>query len=182
MRKNIWILTVIMAIASVTACKKKNDVTGNTQGNSNMTVRMTDAPGPYDSVVVYVERIEINRGDSLGWDTLNTKAGYYDLLRLQGTDTVLVDSAGFPAGYIGQMRMILKEGANYVVDTTGVKTFLTLSSQDKTGLKLNLNTTVVAGKSYELLIDFDALKSIVVQGNGKLRLKPVLKTVSLKQL
>ena len=182
MKRNIWITGAIAALLVMGACNKKNEVTGNSYGNSSMNVKMTDAPGPYDSVVVYVERIEINRGDSIGWDTLNTKAGYYDLLRLQGTDTILVDSAGFPSGYIGQMRMILKTDANYVVDSNGVKTMLLLSSQDKTGLKLNLNTTVDPGKSYELLIDFDAMKSIIEQGNGALRLKPVLKTVYLKEI
>ena len=51
---------------------------------------------------------------------------------------------------------------------------LELSSQDESGLKLNVNQTLVPGGVYNLVIDFDASQSIVLEGNGSYRLKPVL--------
>jgi hypothetical protein len=147
-----------------------------------MTVRMTDAPALYDSVVVYVESVQVNNDSAGGWQTLTTNAGYYDLLLLQGTDTTLVNNGNLQPGFLNQMRLLLAADKNYVVDTNGVKMPLLLSSQDKTGLKLNLNTSVTYGESYELLIDFDANTSILEQGNGKLKLKPMIKQVYLNKL
>lgn len=172
--RNLFFFAAIAAVA--VSCTK-----GTTKGTSGMRVKLTDAPGPYDSVVVYIKSVEVNNDSAGGWQTLTTNAGYYDLLLLNGADTTLVNNSNLPAGYLNQMRLILEDGLNYVVKDS-VKTMLDLSSQDKNGLKLNLDTSVVAGKNYELLIDFDASKSIVNTGNGKLKLKPVLKMVSLNEL
>jgi hypothetical protein len=57
---------------------------------------------------------------------------------------------------------------------------LQLSSESKTGIKIPSgqfaggNFTIAAGQTKSLNIDFDACASIVVQGNGQFRLKPVL--------
>jgi len=57
---------------------------------------------------------------------------------------------------------------------------LLLSSESKTGLKIPSgqiaggNFTVAAGQTKDLNIDFNTCASIVTQGNGKFRLKPVL--------
>lgn len=172
------LMAAVLITAGTSACNKNDSETGT----AGMTVKMTDAPGPFDSVVVYIESVEVNNDSAGGWQTLVTIPGYYDLLRLQGNDTTLVNNSNLPEGYLHQMRLILADGKNYVVDTNGVKTALVLSSQDKNGLKLNLDTAVVAGKDYELLIDFDASKSIVETTPGTLKLKPVLKKVYLKEL
>jgi hypothetical protein len=166
----------VAAATLVVSCTK-----GTTKGYSSMRVKLTDAPGLYDSVIVYIQSVEVNNDSAGGWQTLSTNAGYYDLLLLNGADTTLVNNSNLPEGHLNQMRLILADGLNYVVKDS-VKTMLELSSQDKNGLKLNLDTSVVAGKDYELLIDFDASKSIVQTGNGKLKLKPVLKMVYLNEL
>lgn len=57
---------------------------------------------------------------------------------------------------------------------------LNMSSQTQTGIKIPSdqiaggNFTIAAGQSKDLIIDFDACASIVLQGNGQVRLKPVL--------
>ena len=57
---------------------------------------------------------------------------------------------------------------------------LTLSSESQTGIKIPSgqmaggNFTINAGESRDLNIDFNACASIVIQGNGQYRLKPVL--------
>jgi hypothetical protein len=57
---------------------------------------------------------------------------------------------------------------------------LTLSSESQTGIKIPPGQiaggqfTVAAGETRDLNIDFNACASIVVQGNGQFRLKPVL--------
>lgn len=48
----------------------------------------------------------------------------------------------------------------------------------KSGLKLQINTEIEAGKHYTVLLDFDAARSIVKADNtGKYNLKPVIRTI-----
>jgi Domain of unknown function (DUF4382)/Carboxypeptidase regulatory-like domain len=72
--------------------------------------------------------------------------------------------------------------ANCVMLTaeTGAPQPLLLSSESQTGIKIPSGQiaggqfTVMAGQTEDLDIDFDACASIVTQGNGQFRLKPVL--------
>jgi hypothetical protein len=65
-------------------------------------------------------------------------------------------------------------------DPTNTPFALQLSSESQTGIKIPSGQIaggqfkVAAGESKDLNIDFNACASIVVQGNGKYRLKPVL--------
>lgn len=157
------------------ACQKEN-------GTGKMTVKMKDVPIEYDSVLIDVQRVDVhysneNTGDA-GWVSLSTAAGIYDLLELQnGVTAVLSNNISLPVGQISQMRLILGNQNSVVVD--GESFPLLLSSQDKTGLKFNLNTTISDGDVVEVLIDFDAEQSIVVQGDGAFGLKPVIKVESV---
>jgi hypothetical protein len=70
--------------------------------------------------------------------------------------------------------------ANCVVLNDGTVHTLQLSSEAKTGIKIppgqiaNGGLTVAAGETKDLDIDFNTCVSIVEQGNGQFRLKPVL--------
>jgi len=69
---------------------------------------------------------------------------------------------------------------NCVVPTVGSPMPLLLSSELQTGIKIPSvqiaggQFTVAAGQTVDLDIDFNACASIVMQGNGQARLKPVL--------
>jgi len=58
----------------------------------------------------------------------------------------------------------------------GVSYPLTTPSAQQSGLKLNVNATLIAGVDYKLWIDFDAARSIVQTGAGSYILKPVIRT------
>lgn len=166
--KNLAKYTGIIALFALGAigCEKAPT------GSGAMTVKMKDAPIDFDSVNVEVLRVEVNYSGS-GWVTLPTNAGMYNLLDLQNDVTaVLSSNVELPVGKINQMRLILGND-NYVV-AGNVVTTLELSSQDKTGLKFNLDATINNGETVEVLIDFDAAKSIVITGNGSIKLKPVV--------
>jgi hypothetical protein len=132
---------------------------------------------------------------------LRDKPMQIDLLNLDSTNcilTVLGSSSGIPAGQYQQIRFHLlsnspapnearpspnncgSNGYNCVVLPGGVKETLQLSSEVQTGIKIPSGQiagghfTVPAGQVVDLNIDFDACASIVLQGNGKFRLKPVL--------
>lgn len=142
------------------------------EGTATLEVRLTDAPGPYDSVFVHVVGVSVHT-DAGGWQQLSTDSGHYDLLTLQnGVDTMLAAQQTIPSGRISQVRLLLGDSNRVVV--AGVSYPLSLSSQDETGLKCNVDTVLPAGSTARLLLDFDADRSVLQQGNGTYRLKPVV--------
>ena len=112
--------------------------------------------------------------------------------------TALGSNTSLPVGTYQQIRLLLvaNDGSGSAVPSTnacagqgyncvflhGVSTPVTLnlSSQANTGLKIPPGQivggpiTVTAGASVDLNIDFNACASIIQQGNGQFRLKPVL--------
>lgn len=179
LRKNIsntigLMLIMLMSTLMFTNCQKQRNT-------GSMTVKMTDAPGDYQEVNVDVIAVEVHYEDEdgLGWVALNINPGIYDLLELQNDVTVvLADEDEIPVGHVTQIRLILGDDNTVKVDDIFYK--LALSSQDKTGLKLNVDAKVKRWKDLEIVIDFDAGASIVLEGNGTYRLKPVLKVESLE--
>lgn len=176
MKKAIQFTLALVAFATIiAACNKDN-------GTGTMTVRMKDAPIDFDSVNVEVVAVDIHysssSGGNSGWISLPTHAGVYNLLDLQNNVTaVLVNNNVLPAGSITQMRLIL--GSNNWVVIDSIPFPLELSSQNKTGLKININSDIAAGDSVDVLIDFDAEASIIETGQLNYKLKPVVKLESM---
>lgn len=164
-------------------CESNNDASGT----SRVTVRMIDAPGDYDEVNVEVLDVLIkdnsDTGDQ-GWvsigDALKVGPGkIYNLLDLTGGVNVLLADNLVPSGKLGQIRLLLGD-KNTVVK--GNETFdLETPSAQQSGLKLKVNQTLEADKSYEFLLDFDVEHSVVKAGNsGIYNLHPVIR-VSTKE-
>lgn len=138
-----------------------------------LSVRLHDSPAVMDSVLVEVAEVRIHSNNG-GWVSLATQSGIYDLLALQnGIDTLLVPPQQIPAGTISQIRLILGDENRVVADSVSYP--LSLSSQDESGLKLNLHADIMAGQQYTVIVDFDAEQSVIQQGNDTYRLKPVLR-------
>ena len=74
------------------------------------------------------------------------------------------------------MRLYTGVGSNVLLD--GLTHPLEIPSGSRSGLKLNIQVTITGGVKYVLALDFDASHSIVVTGNGRYMLKPVIKTVA----
>jgi hypothetical protein len=82
------------------------------------------------------------------------------------------------------MRLVLADNtqanplANSVKPTGGSETPLDTPSAQQSGLKLNMNVNVPAGQVLDVVMDFDACKSVVKRGNsGHYNLKPVITVV-----
>jgi Domain of unknown function (DUF4382) len=111
--------------------------------------------------------------------------------------TMLGSNSALPAGTYQQIRLLLvpndgssgalpatnacvNQGFNCAILQDGSVHELQLSSQANTGLKIppgqieGGSITVEAGQDVDLNIDFSACASIIRQGNGQFRLKPVL--------
>lgn len=169
MKKVAILLMLVLSVLGIYSCSKDND------GQAKVKVMLTDAPGIYDAVYVDIQRIEFNVNNE--WHTLNpVTPGVYNLMELSnGIDTLMGDIL-LPSGQISQIRLIL--GSQNSVVVGGVNHPLNTPSGQQSGLKLNLNTTLEAGKSYTIWLDFDASKSVVATGSGNYNLKPVIRAYS----
>jgi hypothetical protein len=158
--------------------------------------------GPYSHVYVTVTDVQASTSasGSGGFTDLtpNLKSApqQIDLLG-QANNQCFLASLGsttqLQAGDYQQIRLILADnstavtgnkcggnGANCVVLNDGTAAKLNLASEAQTGIKIPAGQiaggkfTVQAGTTQDLNIDFNTCDSIVVEGNGQYRLKPVL--------
>ena len=170
----------IALLSLLGSCQKEETLgPGDGSGKGTLAVRLTDAPAGYNSVNIAVDsvRVHVDSGDSIsGWYTISRSPAMYDLLQFIGGRDTLIAEGEIPAGYYSQMRLYIGVGSNVVVD--GVTHPLEIPSGSQSGLKLNIQATIIGGAKYVLALDFDASRSIVVTGNGRYLLKPVIKTVA----
>lgn len=157
------------------ACEKKEPVTPQSPEPTPYRVRLTDAPGPYTAVNVDIQGVEIITGSGSAAN-LSVNPGIYNLLNFtNGVDT-LIATGSLMADRVQQIRLIL--GPNNSVAVGGTTFPLSTPSAEQSGLKLQVHQTLQAGVAYEVLLDFDAAQSIVLEGNGTYKLKPVIRTIN----
>ncbi|MGA8051483.1 MAG: DUF4382 domain-containing protein, partial [Burkholderiales bacterium] len=163
---------------------------GGSTGTGTLGVSLTDSPAcGFDKVYVTVSKVRVHQSSTAstsdgGWTdiTLNPsrKINLLDL-----TNGVL-DGLGettLPAGHYTQLRLVLDRNtgsttANSVV-LSGTTTEIPLDtpSAAQSGIKLINEFDVAANQRTDLLLDFDACKSVVTRGNGSYGLKPVIKVI-----
>lgn len=165
---------------------------GSTPSNGSMSFSITDAPAcGYDHVWVTVQKVSVNTSATAtdtdtGWTDLTlSPARRIDLLTL--TNGVLENLGTVPlaAGHYSQVRLVLASNTsganppeNAVQPTGGAITPLTTPSGQQSGVKLQVHADVAAGQQADLVLDFDACKSVVKAGNsGQYLLKPVIAAV-----
>lgn len=169
MKKIKIILSFIMLGLLINSCN--ND---DTNASYPYSVRLTDAPGPYDEVNVDIQGVEVI-GEDGKTVALTVKKGIFNLLEFSnGVDTLLATDS-LEISSVKQIRLIL--GANNTVVLDGVSYPLSTPSAQQSGLKLKVNQTLQEGILYTVLLDFDANKSVVKLGNGGYQLKPVIRTI-----
>lgn len=151
---------------------------------SLVSFKLTDAPNKdLKSVVVDIDHMEVllaGKGKA-GRLQLAKGLGPVDLLTLQNGVTLPLQDIVAPAGLqVQQIRLVLKPSGHYAVKSDDSICELKTPSAQKTGVKIILTNKVQfeAGHQYSIVVDFDALESVVVQGNGRCLLKPVLKLKS----
>ena len=169
---------------------------GGTQPGT-LGVSMTDAPAcGFDAVNVTVSKVRVHQSDNAsenaaGWTdiTLNP-ARKINLLNLNDPTqpNLALESLGetpLAAGHYTQLRLVLVPNsggspfANSVVLSAQPNNEIALETPSgiQSGIKLIHQFTVGSGQRVDLLLDFDACKSIVQTGNGTYKLKPVIKVI-----
>lgn len=159
-----------------TSCAEDSD-DRNLDGMGRLTVRLTDAPFPYEEVDqanVTIFKVEIRKAsdeESEGEDegspfiTLMNEDVRVNLLTLINGATEELADLEIPAGtydlvrvYVKDANVVLKDGETYD---------LKVPSGAQTGIKVFVKPwiTVSGGLSSDLLLDFDVSKSFVARGN-----------------
>src|SRR5260221_321957 len=142
--------------------------------NATLQVRLTDAPGDFQEVNIDIQDVQVS-ADTGGWKSLDVKKGVYNLLKFtNGLDTLL-GTVELPAGKVSQIRLVL--GSNNTVKISDQVKPLTTPSAQQSGLKIQVHTTLTAGFTYKITLDFDAARSIVSTGSGAFILKPVIRSI-----
>jgi hypothetical protein len=149
---------------------------------AHVQVWLTDSPGDFQEVNIDLQSIEVHVGDDdseSGWRSVSAEKGIYNLLELtNGLDT-LIGEVELPAGKISQVR--LKLGNNNSVKVAGEVFDLKTPSAQQSGLKIQVHQTLEEDITYKILLDFDVARSIVLTGNGKYILKPVIRSITEAQ-
>lgn len=162
-----YVIPVVMATGLAIACQKDND------SSTDLRIRLTDNPYNASEVNVDIRQVRVNLADdSSGWVNLETRAGIYNLLDFQqGIDTLIAQNT-VPTGTVKEIRFVLGSQNSIKIDNTLYP--LTIPSGSESGLKIKLNKRLKAVVD-SLVVDFDAALSVIQEGNGDYKLKPVLK-------
>lgn len=168
----------LATLLGFSACNNSKDGSGN----AKLNVSITDAPGDFTEVNVEVIGVEINKEEQAtesGWQPLTmVKTGNFNLLDLSNGKSALLASSELPAGKISQIRLKLGNKNTLKLKDGSIVALNTPSGQTS-GLKLQINQELNADVTYEILLDFDAAKSVVKRGNtNQYNLKPVIRTIT----
>src|ERR1035437_7036758 len=167
---NYLFLGVLMVSLSLLSCTKSS----NSGAKSSLSVKMTDAPGPYNAVNIDLIGVEVT-GTNNSAVLLNVNNRMYNLLNFSNGKDTLIGTGTLDVGTVEQIRLIL--GPNSTIVVNNVSYPLSTPSAEQSGLKLQVHQTLVGGVAYSILLDFDANQSIVDMGNGTYKLKPVVRTI-----
>ncbi|MDZ7805611.1 MAG: DUF4382 domain-containing protein [Gracilimonas sp.] len=170
-------LTLLLTAFVFTACS-----TNEEGGMGTLKVSLTDAPANYEQVNIEVLQVLVNKDGEAddttgnGWEAIMSDSMVVNLLDYQNGAILELGEIELEAGRYNQIRLLLGNDNNVVVDGETIP--LKTPSAQQSGYKLNVQADVEAGQVFELVIDFDASRSIVQTGNGGYILKPVLRTVN----
>lgn len=187
-----WVRAAAACAATIAlaACGGGGGSTSSAMGT--LRVSLTDAPAcGFDSVNVTVERVRVHQSagaqdGAAGWsEIVLNPARRIDLLSLTNGALFELGQTPLPAGTYQQVRLVLGPDsgagapAHSVMPTGGSETAMQTPSGMQTGLKLIHQFTVEPGTLVDLVLDFDACKSVVRMGNGGYLLKPVVHVIPM---
>jgi len=168
---------------------------GSSGGTGELSMSLTDATlYQYQAVYVTIDEIKVHRDDGGGWKTVASPRQTFNLLELINGVREDLGLATLDAGHYTQMRLIIGDTpddslnifsqthpfANYVILADGMDSIyeLKVPSGPQTGVKLVNGFDINTDQTTELILDFDASKSVVEAGSsGQWHLKPTIKVL-----
>jgi hypothetical protein len=142
-----------------------------------MAVRMTDAAAAYEEMNITFGEIAA-RVDGQ-WHVVTSTPQTINLIEWNNGASVEIGRAEMPAGECSEMRMVITK-ADVVID--GQTHVMTVSNEAQSGLRVGSDFSVQADATTDIVIDFDAARSVVetsVQGTSQFSLRPTVRAVPL---
>lgn len=182
-------LWTTLMVAGLAACGGG----GGSASSGTLRVALTDAPPcGYDEVNVTVTKVRVHQSASAseeggGWsEVVLDQPRRINLLTLTNGVLAELGQTSLPAGTYTQLRLVLADNrsgpdplANSVIPSGGSETALETPSGQQSGLKIPVQLAVTPGQLTDVVLDFDACKSVLVAGkSGQYKLKPVLRAMS----
>lgn len=184
MKKTLNYLFLAMIALVGFSCNNDDDAAGSAKVN----FYLVDAPGDFEEVWIEVIALRVkpddgnedndvdDDSDESSWVEIPYEDGsrYVNLMDLTGENSQFLGTENFPEGEIDQLRLVLGTD-NYAVKA-GKRFELKTPSAQQSGLKIKLDESIEGGKTYDIVIDFDVAKSIVISGSSSnIILKPVIR-------
>ena len=185
----------------ICACDSNEDKDGGTPTAAatmgTLMLELTDAAtDEYKAVYVTIEEVAVSADESdeevCSWLTVATPNETYNLLELVNGVREQLGITELDTGHYEQLRMILGTEqdeqlnilgtahpfAQYLIDSENNVHELKVPSGLNSGIKLVNGFDIVGNQRTELILDFDALRSIVKAGkSGQWLLKPTIKVI-----
>ena len=193
-----WLMSscvVLMLTVSLISCGGSD----SPAATGTLNIKLTDAATSHQAVYVTINEVHVHH-ETGGWVTLPELDLPQTVNLLELVNGVMLDLgiAELEAGHYNQMRLILEDSEevpdpqdppdnnilgkphpyfNYLVDADDNEIPLKVPSGGNTGIKLVNGFVIVADRANELVLDFDAHRSIVTKGNENYGLKPTIKVL-----
>jgi hypothetical protein len=193
----------LFAVASImiAACGGSGGGSSGSGGTGTLSLSLQDAPATedYQAVYVTIKEVRVHKGGSedndASWETVASPNATYNLLELVNGVREELGLATLESGSYSQMRLILGQVPdsginilseahpfpNYVIEKgTNAVHELKVPSGYQTGIKIVKGFSINPNQTTELILDFDASRSVVKAGSsGKWLLKPTIKVLEL---
>jgi len=157
MTKKIYI-SIIFVLSALIFHNCEN-TTDSAKNNATLSIYLTDAAASYDSVVIVFSEISAHIDSQ--WVHVKQEPVRVNLLEWSNGETLLLGSADVPSGKYTQIRLMIDSA---FVGVKGHVHAMKVPSGSQTGLKLGPQFTIEEGSTYQLVLDFDADRSVVRHG------------------
>lgn len=139
-----------------------------------LSVKLVDAPGDYEEVLIDLTRLEILMDETrLSLELLH--GGVHDLLWFTGGGYEnLVYAYEVPAGKLSELELVLGDN-NELVLPDQTRFNLNKPQEKQEGLAVSLDEHLNEGDTLKLVLDFNVDESIIPESDGSYSLAPVLR-------
>jgi len=189
----LWLF--IPASALFSGCGSSSTDGGG--GTGTVSLHLTDATiNGVQAVYVTIEEVSVHKDEGGTWKVIAEPNRTYNLLELVNGVREELGIAVLVTGHYTQLRMKVRERpddgintlskshqyGNYVIDNSDEYHELKIPSGYQTGVKVVCGFDINENQTTELILDFDASRSIVEAGNSEnLLLKPTIKVFELDE-
>lgn len=161
-----------------------------------LSLSLSDATtAEYKAVYVTIKEVQVHTDEDGGWQRVASPNKTYNLLELVNGVREQLGITELEAAHYTQMRLIIGKTSddtinilseshlygNYIIDNTDTYYELKIPSGFQTGVKIVGGFDINTDETTELILDFDACRSVVQAGtSGKWLLKSTIKIASLE--